>query len=420
MEQGVKRRAHRAPAKRFASPAAGTRLYYLDDAGVLFSQTHQELHLLNATATAIWSLVEEGHDEPGIVAGLRDLYAMTQAQSEEFVGAALIDWRTRGFLENGRPAPKRIALPASAPPAVTGPPWTGPAKHARAYRLLSSHVTIRCAREEQARIVHSVLEHLQARHDDAMPATAFVDVIETSDGLLVYRDRALFARCAGVEALAPVIKSLVWMTALRDQRFFLEIHAGVVSDGARCLLLPAAPGSGKSTLTAALVHAGYEYFSDEVALLADRTLAVHPVPLAICVKDSGIDVLAKLFPRLRTLPLHHRGDGKRVAYMPISTPQRPATAKPRPVAALVFPRLARGAGTALIPLSRGEALQRLLAECLAVSERLDVRRVDALVRWIAGIDCYALNHDALDDAVAAIASIFPCAGRSEGCDAAPG
>ena len=55
MEQGVRRGKHHPPATQFASPATGTRLYYLDDAGVLFSEATQELHLLNASATAIWS-----------------------------------------------------------------------------------------------------------------------------------------------------------------------------------------------------------------------------------------------------------------------------------------------------------------------------------------------------------------------------
>lgn len=410
MEQGVRRGKHHPPATQFASPATGTRLYYLDDAGVLFSEATQELHLLNASATAIWSLLEEGNDEATIITRLRELYGMTHAQGEHFVSVAMADWQARGFIGDNR-APKPASLPMRSVPTIDGPAWPGAGAYVRAYRLLNSHFTLRCANEEQAQVVHQVLQHLEATDDDA-GAPVVIDVAGARDGLFVYRERELLARCAGVDGLAPVVKSLVWITALRDQRFFLDIHAGVVSDGARCLLLPAVPGSGKSTLTAALVHAGYEYFSDEVALLADRTLAVYPVPLAICVKDSGIDVLAHRFPLLRALPIHQRGDGKRVMYMPVGARQRPADAKPRAVDVLVFPNYVRGAATSLVPLSRPEALQRLLAECLAVSGSLEQRRVAALVRWIANIPCYALNHDAIDDAVAAIASVFPQRGST--------
>jgi hypothetical protein len=76
------------------------------------------------------------------------------------------------------------------------------------------------------------------------------------------------------------------------------MHAGVVAGPAGAILLPAPPGSGKSTLTAALVATGLDYFSDEVALLAEEDLAVMPFPLAMCVKDTGIDVLASRFPAI--------------------------------------------------------------------------------------------------------------------------
>ena len=49
-----------------AKPASDVSLFYIDDVGVLFSETRQELHLLNPMATLIWSLFEEDHDEAAI------------------------------------------------------------------------------------------------------------------------------------------------------------------------------------------------------------------------------------------------------------------------------------------------------------------------------------------------------------------
>ncbi len=103
------------------------------------------------------------------------------------------------------------------------------------------------------------------------------------------------------------------------------MHAGVVAGPAGAILLPAPPGSGKSTLTAGLVAAGLDYFSDEVALLAEDDLAVMPFPLAMCVKDTGIDALAALFPAITALPMHTRMDGKRVVYMPPPAARVPAS-----------------------------------------------------------------------------------------------
>ena len=207
--------------------------------------------------------------------------------------------------------------------------------------------------------------------------------METSDRLFVYRDREFFADCGGISELAPIVKSLVWVTVVRDHEFFLNIHAGVIGDRSKCILLPAPPGSGKSTLTASLVHAGFEYFSDEVALLEEGSFDVFPVPLAICVKASGIDAVADRFPGLRGLECTQRGDGKRVVYMPPPPESRPASDEPRPVAALVFPRYTSGAPASLVPLSKFDALKHLMDECMVVASPLDAAKVEALVEWIS-------------------------------------
>jgi hypothetical protein len=56
---------------------------------------------------------------------------------------------------------------------------------------------------------------------------------------------------------------------------YVAIHAGVVADGDRAIVLPGISFSGKTTLTRALVEAGAVYYSDEYAMLDDRG-RVHP------------------------------------------------------------------------------------------------------------------------------------------------
>jgi hypothetical protein len=76
-----------------------------------------------------------------------------------------------------------------------------------------------------------------------------------------------------------MVKSRVRQTAIDRYRYFMAVHAGVVGNGERCLMFPGAPGRGKTTLTAALSREGFHYFSDEFALLEERTLHVPPVPV---------------------------------------------------------------------------------------------------------------------------------------------
>ena len=63
---------------------------------------------------------------------------------------------------------------------------------------------------------------------------------------------------------------LEWGTnyALATRLFcYLLLHAGVVERGGRAIVMPALPGSGKSTLTAALTLRGFRLLSDEFGVV---------------------------------------------------------------------------------------------------------------------------------------------------------
>jgi hypothetical protein len=392
-----------SPADR---PAADMRLFYLEGEGVLFAEPTQELHLLNPAATIIWSLLEEGHDADSAGAALREITGIDPAQSAQFVAIALGEWRNRGWLAGSAPpAPQAAPAAAAANPADDLPPMPrGAPAEEQHYRILGSAFRLRFSGKAQAELIRPIVEHLESPPSPE-PGAAF-DIVEVEGRQVVYRDGVGVAGCAALSELAPVVKSLVWAMAVNGHRYFLDIHAGVIGDGSRCILLPAAAGSGKSTLTAALVHAGYQFFSDEVALLEEGTLDVFPMPLAMCVKQPGIAALADRFPQLRACRVHDRIDGKKVAYMPPPAASLPDGNHARPVAALVFPRYQRDAATALLALPNGEALKRLLDECLVVPMGLDAKKVAALVEWIARIPCYSLSYGSTEGSLAAIKSVF--------------
>ncbi|MEO9240184.1 MAG: hypothetical protein ABI418_19075, partial [Jatrophihabitantaceae bacterium] len=75
-----------------------------------------------------------------------------------------------------------------------------------------------------------------------------------------------------VAAGQPFAAALAGLTELAVSRSpLLCIHAGVVLGRAGVLAFPGQSGLGKSTLTAALVRAGFGYLSDETLALQRRT-----------------------------------------------------------------------------------------------------------------------------------------------------
>lgn len=72
----------------------------------------------------------------------------------------------------------------------------------------------------------------------------------------------------------------------------LLIHAGVVALDGRAVLIPGAPDAGKSTLTAALVRAGFDYLSDEAARVDLRTGRILPFPRTLTLDARSLELLA--------------------------------------------------------------------------------------------------------------------------------
>lgn len=154
----------------------------------------------------------------------------------------------------------------------------------RDYRLLSTNFRVRFGSAAQASSVHPALAAMAI--EPTLLVDVCLDVVEGARGYVILEGGIPVHHCHVLGELAPKIKGLLRQIALNRDQFFLELHAGVVSDGERCIVLPGAPGSGKTTLTAGLVFFGFDYFSDEVALLDEGSLRLRPVPLGLGISRA--------------------------------------------------------------------------------------------------------------------------------------
>ena len=98
---------------------------------------------------------------------------------------------------------------------------------------------------------------------------------------------------------------LNWCIANTAHRY-LMLHAAAVEHRGRVLLLPAPPGSGKSTLCAALVGRGWRLFSDEFGLLRPADGRLQPLPRAAPLKNASIEVIRTFAPSLSLGPRYDK------------------------------------------------------------------------------------------------------------------
>ena len=200
------------------------------------------------------------------------------------------------------------------------------------------------------------------------------------------------------QAFAMLEWGLNWCVSSQCHQYLI-VHAACVAKGNAALLLPGDPGSGKSTLCAALVSRGWRLLSDELALLELATGRAVPLPRPISLKNASIDAVRRFAPEARLgAPVHDTAKGS-VAHMKPPTEsvrQATETASPRWI---VFPLFESGAPARLHALSRARTFMHLADHAF----NYDVhgrRGFELLAQVVSGADCFQFEYGAMQDAVA--------------------
>jgi HprK-related kinase A len=140
---------------------------------------------------------------------------------------------------------------------------------------------------------------------------------------------------------------------------YLLLHAGVVEHAGVGIVLPAVPGSGKSTLVAALVCHGYRLLSDEFGVVRLSDHALLPLLRPVGLKNASIDLIERLAPDVRLGPRFEGTSKGTVAHLAPgrrSVKMRHVTARP---GLILFPRFCAGAQLTIEAIEASRAFTKL-------------------------------------------------------------
>lgn len=169
------------------------------------------------------------------------------------------------------------------------------------------------------------------------------------------------------------------------------IHSAVVERAGQALVLPGQPGSGKSTLCAALALSGWRLLSDELTIVSQSNGMVQAIPRPISLKGTSIGLIGSQFPCAdMTVPVTDTHKGS-IAYARAASAAVTAGEKTAPIGYVVFPRFRSGAELAFEPLSRAATLTELMKNTFNVG-LLGADGFEALARAIVHAKCYAVEY----------------------------
>lgn len=202
---------------------------------------------------------------------------------------------------------------------------------------------------------------------------------------------------------------LNWCIAM-SAHDYLMLHSAVVERDGCAVVLPAQPGSGKSTLCAALVGRGWRLLSDEFGILRHADGCFLPLPRAAPLKNASIPLLQDFAPHLGFGPRYDKTRKGDVVHMfpPVDSLQRQAEpARPR---FIVFPRYEPGGALQLQEQPPEVAMTRLVNN--AFNYRVSaVQGFHSLCRLVRECTSYQLINGNLEEAVAAVESLLREPGR---------
>lgn len=180
---------------------------------------------------------------------------------------------------------------------------------------------------------------------------------------------------------------------------YLIVHAAVVEKNGRAMMLPAPPGSGKSTLCAALVSRGWRLLSDELTLIDLDSQLVMPLARPVSLKNASIGVMQAYAPDAQFTRAATDTTKGTVAHMKVPDASVARAAEPARMAWVVFPRYQAGAALTLTPIARARAFVRVAENAFNYS-LTGARGFQALGRVMDGCTSFDFTYSQLDEAIA--------------------
>jgi len=256
--------------------------------------------------------------------------------------------------------------------------------------------------------------HSLYRDYEFVPADAYVDIdirMLPVNGLRRWAGRQVQFVVDGVtpfepfplEHALPMFEwGLNWVVSHRLHGHLL-LHCAVAARDGHAVLFPAWPGSGKSTLSAALACSGWRFLSDEYGIVALDDARLLPFVRPVALKNESIDVVRAFAPEAFIGPVFPETRKGTVAHLRPPEESVRRGSDPAVAGAIVFPDFQRGEGTSVKRVPPAVAFLKLAGNAFnyEVVGEAGFRAVATLIRscgaWILRYGDLAAARAALDD-----------------------
>lgn len=202
---------------------------------------------------------------------------------------------------------------------------------------------------------------------------------------------------------------LNWLIAASCHQW-LTIHAASLERNGSVVILPAPPGSGKSTLCAALASRNWRLLSDELTLIDRKTSLAHALARPINLKNASIELIRNFEPSSAWGPVVYDTSKGQVTHLRPPRDSVDRMDEPAPVRWIVFPRYERNAAPELTPRGKAQTFLHFAQNSFNYTPLGSVG-FEVTGDLVTRSECYDFVYSRLDDAIEVFDWLVSDAGR---------
>ncbi|MEW6983640.1 HprK-related kinase A [Colwelliaceae bacterium 6471] len=197
-------------------------------------------------------------------------------------------------------------------------------------------------------------------------------------------------------AFAMLEWGMNWCIATKAHHFLL-LHAGTIEKNGHVIVMPAAPGSGKSTLTAALVYNGWRLFSDELALISLKDERIYPCTRPINLKNDSIDIIKNYVEQATFSSIAKDTHKGTVSLLKPPKESVDRVAESGRLHSFVFPKYVANSEAKLTPIDKFSAFQIIIDQSFNY-HILGVEAFNLISKLLNQVQCYQFEYSNFEDA----------------------
>jgi len=178
---------------------------------------------------------------------------------------------------------------------------------------------------------------------------------------------------------------------------FLIFHAGTIEKNGKVIIMPAEQGSGKSTLTAAMVYNGWRLFSDELALISLDDGLAYPCTRPINLKNDSIGVINNYIDNAIFSTIAKDTHKGTVALLKPPKNSVKRMFEPALPHCIVFPKYVAGVEAKLTPISQINTFEQLIQHSFNY-HILGVEGFNSIANLLKNVSCYQFEYSDFEQA----------------------